>query len=426
MFLIDVSADSSLTEVTLSKEQTLALFGQTLSASYKTDSGWASFPLTFDGFVEDATFSYYTNEGVSGYFLSYINSSTFLRYVSHDPFPTGTSGNQHSNVYIDCPFSINLSHIQLFHTAVLPSANSLAYPNSSSRPIYVSLVSTFSASPVINDFYHGANSNYLYGRMASVQYSGRVGTYACSDVIVNSQSTDTNFDVSDMQVLFYPFGAIVNPDYDTTTGGGTNAFYELLIACPTLTSEYVLPEVSTTAPDIGQQIGDIIISQSEINANLALILAKLDAIYQQNFNLDVNISSSSQSSLINGIKNLFIPSQNDLVSFRLNLMQELHSAFPAFFTAEDSIYDVFDIFHSVSPVSTVRFPGVSVDFPSGVGTDTVAFSLPAQDVELKPEAQRFSVLYDALALILDIVCTFAVFNMVKSKFHKIFEGSAAD
>lgn len=165
-------------------------------------------------------------------------------------------------------------------------------------------------------------------------------------------------------------------------------------------------------------------------AQLNDILDKLDDIYDQMVlsgqvivNLDIDSSLSTQTNaLISGIRNLFIPSQQDIITFRVNLQNELQSLFPAAFTSKESIATLFHRFSSVEEQNRIWFPGVSTTFTDTNGQDTV-FSIDGQYVELKPRDDQngFHALYEAAALAVDMIATILFYNMLRNRFESMLK-----
>lgn len=460
MFQIEVSA-SVLDVVDLTPQQTLALYGNTIPARCFANGVWTDCNFTYFGKSSDM---------VSGY-KTYVTQSSFL---DSDPdyaekmfedsvylfyrCPVSSLSSQpdiEASMMFDLHFSVDLQGIAYFRQIFGCGVSSAAYDSNARRPVNggtsFSMSSSVSYSPLAPVVTAGKNTTtangVTYVRSIFSTIVSHTNNFA-QDIVVHNESKfafgdiylenlvdglQQTFSLSSQQFYCSKMVTSILPDdvlNPTNNPADYTTYYVICLMCPRVTEGYIFPDdPGGETPPIGDLVHDINVNISGTNTLLQQILAKLDLIYNK-MDIDisgtVNISSTSIGGLLDGIHNLFVPTQSQLVTFRLNLMSELHSAFPAFFTAEDSIHDAYTVFHDVSAVSSVRFPGVSVSFPSGSESDSVLFSIPAQDVELKPEPQRFAPLYDALALIVDIVCTLSVFNMVKHRFHKDFEGSVAD
>lgn len=201
------------------------------------------------------------------------------------------------------------------------------------------------------------------------------------------------------------------------------------------------PQPLETTPNYSEQIdniqtgvGDININLESTNDRLDQIIEKLDDIYN-NMGVSVDIDttdiqnsiSNAASSIVSGIRGLFIPSQTDLINFRLNMQSDFQNHFPAFFTAEDKLHNLYSIFsNSVTPRSKISVPLVQMSIPDVSNNTSADFSFGGFDVELKPNQDKLGILYDSLALVIDFIATLAVLNMLRNKLHRILEGSASE
>lgn len=273
----------TITEVTLTPEQTLALFGQSLNCTYRTSTGTAACTFTYFRTIDaDNTWTYAYNDNVPAYMRDYIRSTNFIEYrCLKSDVP---NSNQSTAAYINAPFSVNIQNVQLVHAPVLCSGDqrSPGMDSPFAYPQNVSLISTFSASPVVNDFFHASNSQYTYGRMAQIYRPLQPEKYCISEIIANSQSTGTPFNVSGIEINFnfYP----ITRSYAESTWEG----YVLLLGCPTLTEDYVTPDITTAPVDYSPILSDmnikldyINIDIEETNSRLYDIQQKLNAIYEK-------------------------------------------------------------------------------------------------------------------------------------------------
>lgn len=242
-------------------------------------------------------------------------------------------------------------------------------------------------------------------------------------------------------------------DGDLDSSELTTPYVYLIIACPIVWGDITPPE--PPAPDITDQldrigsdvnninvgIGDININLSSTNHRLDLILDLLDDIYNKEIapSLDVDLTQqgplswvgtkidNAASSIVSGIRGLFVPTQTDLINFRLNLQSDFQNHFPAFFTADDKIRNLYSIFsNSVNPRSFITVPLVEMSIPDYANNTSADFSFGGFDVELKPKQDKLGILYDSLALIIDFVVTLGLLNMLKKKLFKFLEGGATD
>ena len=211
----------------------------------------------------------------------------------------------------------------------------------------------------------------------------------------------------------------------------------LIIACPVVWGNIMPPEPEQTTPNYSDQIdsiqtgvGDININLESTNDRLDQIIEQLDDIYE-NMGVSVDIDttdiensiSNAASSIVSGIRGLFIPSQTDLINFRLNLQNDFQTHFPAFFTADDKVRNLYGIFsNAVSARSSITVPLVSMSVSDVAQNRNASFSFGGYEVPLKPNADSLGILYDSLAFIIDAVATLGLLNMLRSKLRKILSG----
>lgn len=147
--------------------------------------------------------------------------------------------------------------------------------------VYCASTVSYSASPIIT--YPNGWSN----REAGYIESSFVGTWDYTtensslrwnliDLYLDhvENGLQTEFSVSTQELHYGRSGiAFLPPDLN-------NTYYILSVQCPTVTEGYIVPEVTTTAPTMEESLSQLVGGQSEINGNLALILNKLDAIFE--------------------------------------------------------------------------------------------------------------------------------------------------
>lgn len=284
----------TLTEVTLTPEQTLALFGQNLSCTYKTQTGSSTCTFTYRDVVDaNSNWTWAYNGGAPAWYRDYVRATNFLEYICPKSSVSGSVSS--SGAYVNAPFSVDIQGISLFHTPILCSGDqdSPGRVSPSSYPQNVSLISSYSPNePVVSDFFYHSYSQYLYGRMDMLYIPYDESTfipemdekYCCAEVIANTQSETevTSFDVSGLEMNFFFYPVLRGSASDVSQ----EYYYVLLIGCPTLTEGYIAPSI-TTAPvdyspvlsDINSGVSDINVNLSGVNSRLDAILQKLDAIY---------------------------------------------------------------------------------------------------------------------------------------------------
>lgn len=130
----------------------------------------------------------------------------------------------------------------------------------------------------------------------------------------------------------------------------------------------------------------------------------------------IELPSRIWSFISDGLKELFIPSEDDMVSIKEDWDTLMSERFGAIYEAGSLIVDWANNFTEQSAKNTVNMPSVSVDL---AGTE---FTFGGYDVELVPE--RFSFLVDILKGVIDIVCTLAFVNAMKKRYDNVVGGGS--
>lgn len=124
-----------------------------------------------------------------------------------------------------------------------------------------------------------------------------------------------------------------------------------------------------------------------------------------------NLPSKIGDAITNGIKNLFIPTKEDLVSVKDDWEQLLSDRFGAVYESTDIIDDFANAFTYDGTQETIDFPEITIEL---AGAD---FVFGGWEVDVIPE--RFDFLIDMLKLLIDIVCTFAFVNAMKKRLEGV-------
>ena len=468
---LDVSA-SVIDYVDLTPEQTLALYGNTISGAYWNGSEYDSCTFTYCYTLEPSQInSIQASNNFSSSEKDYINDRKYLVYAmdadssSHDNIISYAD-----RVTLQLHPVCSISGIAYFRQFIGFSFSEGTNKNldfqkdSNFGPLtqynYISSVASYSNVPITTTIKTFTDSGYTcYNVLRFVLPYTAVGSAPSSDSGIsatNMYPVCTFFDVKlenidsqtgqeqtfDFTQQDMNFANVHSVGWSSTVGNVTVRDYHYLvyISCPRVTDGYVLPDSGGENPDYSGVLDDISGGVSQSNTLLQQILAKLDAIYAKMNSQGISISGTVEigspsitnigvaigNSVSSALRDLFVPTKSQLLSFRLNMENELSSSFPAFYSANTAINNQFGVFHNVSAVSSVRFPGVSLDLPTGQSEQTATFNIAAQDVDLKPASDRLGGLYDALAVIVDIICTLAVFNMFKNRFYRFFEGGASE
>ena len=138
---------------------------------------------------------------------------------------------------------------------------------------------------------------------------------------------------------------------------------------------------------------------------------------------DVNITIEQDNSgliggILDGFKNLFqtlfVPDEDFMNEWQGDLRDDFNEHLGAAAEVVSLMDEHADYLRNAVATNTIYFPGVS--FPDAGGT--VHQLIASQDVELQPFKEgRMRPLYTAAALAVDLVCLFAVFNMLQDKYE---------
>lgn len=448
---LTASADVVLQTVDLTVEQTRALYGNVIQGYYFTNAGtwqpcqWTYYQSSLD--LEPATAQYPDAKTLvsdysldtypAGYASTHAYADDALRNMAHlyymayiEDMPNLTSSHEFRFMLNT---SVNISGIAYFRQNIgFSRAANWGFDTAPDcDDLFVSTNFSYSASPQIDYAFGSSNGGptlyatgwwkTMYGDLPTDVYPVYFTNIDIYGQHTDALGNDEIFSVGNQQIQCGYMNTVQNPLYPNDSSA--HRFFILSIACPRVSADYVLPGGGSS--DISGDLQDINVNIQGTNSILADILAELDLIYAHMDNtVTVNISSSSISGIGSAIRNLFVPSASSWTAFKMSMHSLLQAKFSSFFDAEETVHDFYSAFDDVSAVSTVRFPGVSLDLPTGSGSEVATFSIAAQDVDLKPanESGKFAPLYDCLALIIDFVCTLAVINMIRTRFFHIIEG----
>lgn len=123
--------------------------------------------------------------------------------------------------------------------------------------------------------------------------------------------------------------------------------------------------------------------------------------------------------LVNGIKNLFVPDNDDILSFKnalANLLNETFGGIPALY---EQLQTTTSSLFQVSAAETLTFPDVKIPNLKSGGQYTI---IASRQVPLKPHADKFAAFYSWVETFINIVATIAVVNMSMSACKKVIVG----
>lgn len=272
--------------------------------------------------------------------------------------------------------------------------------------------------------------------MFSHGYGGTTVSSTYQSPSVDGYFAGNSFHVENSQVLngFHDWLKVQIPDYNlqgeyvplelssqtATSGyvtravfcGGSSSYYGahyICIACPYVSSsaygsQGIFTETSATSSGSGDI--NVNVDMSETNGLLGTLISAVQSL---------------GSFILDGLQSLFVPSESAISAFKNRLDTLLHDTFGAVYDAQELTDSAVRQILTASAVDSVRFDGTTVDVSAIAGAGAVV-QFPAMTVPLKPEASKLSLLYSTLAKILDIVCTIAVLNMLRTKFDAIIFG----
>lgn len=119
-----------------------------------------------------------------------------------------------------------------------------------------------------------------------------------------------------------------------------------------------------------------------------------------------------------GLKNLFVPSEEDITGIKQDWDNLLSDRFGGLYQSIHLIDDFADSFSNPEEQNTIAVPELTVNL---VGSD---FTFGGQDVQIIPD--KFSFLIDAIKLIIDILATVLFVNGLRNRFMKDVIGGSEE
>lgn len=352
-FVIKASADIEPTSVELSIQQTLALFGTEFYGSGYTSSNGVS-RVTFKYLCMSSElrnldhlqfWNYYESGGsiaATDAIVTAYNSQDFLVYACD----ASLVNNDSSHLFtVYTPFSIDLQNIQFYRERFWFSSQA-----DNSRAIYSSTLDTHKSTIQLTS----SNSAIAYSQLTEVFGSLREpnnsttlsgfplmwtnlkksgAPYMLGQPLdlyyhpTGENGAAINFDVNGIDIYMKNVKRYTTPssiadwfgvEYEGTNPVANALFnkdvFFLYIAPPIISDGFVLPDNSGSgsgsSPDYSEQIDNINTNTSQMSANLAAILAKLDLIYrdmyrENNVSLTppqtIGFDSQTKSEIIGGL-----------------------------------------------------------------------------------------------------------------------------
>lgn len=474
LFLIpsfDASATVVLTTVDLTPQQTLALYGTTIPATFYNGSTWQQCEFSYygssDSFeglpsgvkipVSNYDIRSYPEgfSSVSAYYDGFIQGVDRLYYVC--PVSSVSSGGTGYMRFSLTP-SIDISGIAYYRQNVSVSRNWCGYNSINDIPYisnaYVSSDFSYSNSPVIS--YASGSSSYADNYYSSyIPGSNTLIYFYYLDVYGNhvENGDDQIFSVSEQIFnleLVYPYQLSPDSAYPDFLSEHlpqyfNTDYYVISISCPRVSDGYILPQPEQPEnPDYSGVLEDIHTGVGMSNTLLQQILAKLDAIYAKMNGQGISVSGTVEiggpsitnigvaigNSVGSAVQGLFVPTQADILNFRLGMSTLVSDTFAPFADAQTARDLAVNRILSASPIAYVDLPlldlrssGVDFYIPPETFTNQ-GFTVQDNKVKvpLKPRENEWGTFYELLKWAIDIVCTIAFVNMLLNKFTGLIVG----
>ena len=138
-------------------------------------------------------------------------------------------------------------------------------------------------------------------------------------------------------------------------------------------------------------------------------------LIKQGFQWIVDGLTNLGNMLLDGIKNLFVPSQEDITAMQTKWTTLLEDRFGALYQTIDIIDNYANAFTN-SEKNTITFPEVSI--PLGEAN----FEFGGYEVKVVPDG--FNIIFDTLKVIVSILATFLFVNAMKNRLEKLVGGSS--
>lgn len=162
-------------------------------------------------------------------------------------------------------------------------------------------------------------------------------------------------------------------------------------------------EIGTMFDDVNQNLDDLYDIGDDIYSNIDITNDKLDTMTEE--------VKSLPEKIMDGIKGLFVPDEEDMQAYSDKWDELLHTRFGALYESVDLISSYGDAFTEVEATNTVQFPSVTIPL---AGVD---FSFGGWDVKVIPEG--FDTLFDTLRWMITILATVAFVNALRNKFERL-------
>lgn len=336
--------------------------------------------------------------------------------------------NGENDYYIDASsYIMPLSDDDYIGYANIINRQSLVYTNGSSSGANLWDGNYFGVSP--NNTY-----KFVYKATFSKSYEG--GSYNVSFIVPSSSEVNiagSSFQFTDLEGNGL-FSLLSADNYTYTPSDGNNAGYytfmfndisndsdiggfrlEINFSVESQISLAMYPmQIEVNHKDETKGLLNSIIKGID---SIVAYIVRLPSLIANNlkslFQSIVTAVSDLGNFIIDGIKGLFVPSEEDLTAYFDNWKALLSSRFGALYEVFDIIVGYFEQFTNVSGNSTIVFPSVSIPLAGAV------FEFGGWSVNLVP--QGFEVVFSALRLMISIICTIAFVNALRRRYDKVVE-----
>lgn len=487
-----VSADEEVRSslpVTLSAAQTLALYGQQISALYYNGATVSDVTFQFYGSsrtIVDSINNTFENPFVSGVEVenafaldyAYTPSSHFPRFnvyqyydsgflsqmvskeeiapfeflIYRAPFSPGTINEESFDFQINIEQSIDISGVDRFQTIYGYSygrqissymvdddkvsssnlhSNLSIYGSASSVSPIVSLQDCVYRSSYPNHFaltampFSNMAENYdMNTKLETNQGNVDLYLFPAAKMALNIVDTGVQSEPITISHSVYNIRAsqgvqLKEWDFQNETVGYSVPYVYLILMCPRIYGDYQIPDNKPSGS-----------GSPDYTAPLNQIIQQLDNI-ANNFNFDTtNLETTitnTGNAIVNGIKNLFVPSQSDILTFRGQMIGLFNSKLGGLADVDNMQADIYDHLISASAMQSLDLPLMdlrpTVNFYIDKSVmENRGYSCITENgvdkvqVPLKPHSDKFGFFYEMVAAIIDVVCTTFFINTL---FHKI-------
>lgn len=387
MYRVDADTVTYTTSI-LTPSQTRTLFGDSLPCTYFDGNAYATSSLSYYATIDANALTNNTNvsSDTNGFYTS--PNRSYLVYTAPIDVATRDRNGVLQDFSIQLEPRVSLRNLHYIETSVLAcvgglwdgfySSGTATYPHN-----YWSVEVDGQDDDVSCDCISNGRWAWIWANIPKVSDSSQTVNLAFRPCYYYKSDSENTFSFSSTSATFQ--GCLG----DSNAGG-----FFVIIACPTVSDDF-------------QISGNM--SQEQLNEILADLMQSNSGLLQSIYNFLVDIPDL----ILDGLHDLFIPSEEDLEGFKDDIDELLHNTFGGLYDSVDIIHDALENIGTGS-VSTIHFPGISV----------VGFEIAAQEIPIKPAGME--VLFEPLALIIDIICTFAFLNMLKSKLFKIFGDKGGD